>query len=39
MNHLTLYTGEFFIGLSMAVPFTIVVLLYANHRANTIING
>ena len=39
MNHLTLYTGEFFTGIALAIPFTIAILLYANYKVNTMTNG
>lgn len=39
MNHLTLYTEEFFTGIALAVPFVITILLYANYKVNTMTNG
>lgn len=39
MNHATLYIGEFTLGLKLAIPFTALILLYANYKVKTIMKG
>ena len=39
MNHVHLHLSDFLLGLKLSIPFTALLLLYANYKVKTIMKG